>query len=292
MLLKKLKFKLTDIPRIKIGKNGEYFFDNSVIKIGKENRQCKQPLLFFSNNFAPIDWNFLKNLPKGHSLEMMVQKNSDKNTFSNSFIAKSLVSQNSKVVIESLKLLNENSRLVIIDIETSEEDEIIEIAYLVIEDNQILKKVSHLVRPQILVNNLFNNISLDELAKAKKLPEVIELIESDLTNGILVGHNIIRFDYQKINKAWQKIRGNEFPHKKVIDALILYKYLFNNHICHSKTEKGKHTGCYGLENITRQLINQPNYREKHRAGADVEDNWLVWKTIFNKLEGFKLLNKY
>lgn len=284
MSLRKLKIKLTNVPQVRLGKIGEYFFDNSVIKINKGNRDNKQSLAFFSNNFTPIDWNFLKSLPKGHLLEVMIKENSDKNSFSDRWIVKKLVNKNSKIINENLQLLKNDPKLVIIDIETSKKGEIIEIAYLVIENNQITKKINHLVKPQALVNNLFNNISLIELAEAKKLSEVIKLITPDLIDGILVGHNIINFDYHKINKAWQEVWGRSFPHKKVIDTFILYKYLFNDHICHSRSEKGKHTGCYGLENIIRQLTNRPYYREKHRAEDDVQDNLLVWKVIFSKIK--------
>jgi hypothetical protein len=45
-----------------------------------------------------------------------------------------------------------------------------------------------------------------------------------------------------------------------------------------------HKKCYSLENITRQIINNKNYKEKHRAFLDALDNLMVFKEILRRFD--------
>jgi DNA polymerase III alpha subunit (gram-positive type) len=131
-------------------------------------------------------------------LKLLIRK--ENNNF-DSLVVKKILNKNFQEINNYLKLLNNHINFLILDIETSSRGEIIELGYFIIEKGEIIKKVNHLIKPKILVNNFFNNISLDHLRKAKSLEEVLQSVESDLTNKVLIGHNLIRFDFPKINQA-------------------------------------------------------------------------------------------
>ncbi len=117
-------------------------------------------------------------------------------------------------------------KYVVVDIETTGahpvDSEIIEIGAVFVEDGKVIKTFNELVKP---INSIpeyitgITNITDEMVADAKGIEDVLPRFIEFCEDAILIGHNIILFDYRLLKVKASQI-GYKFE-RKGIDTLVI-----------------------------------------------------------------------
>lgn len=173
------------------------------------------------------------------------------------------------------------NKYVVLDLETtglsSEWDEIIEIAYIVIENGEVVNEFSTLINPEYEINDFITSltgITNEMLINAPKIEEIITKVVDDIKHYELVGHNI-NFDINFIKSKTDKLNYNDIIY---CDTMLLARRLLKNLKHHRLSD----------------LINyfEISVKEKHRALADVHATNEAYKKLVNLIPPEGLLTGY
>ncbi|MBX2861482.1 MAG: 3'-5' exonuclease [Vampirovibrio sp.] len=127
---------------------------------------------------------------------------------------------------------------VVLDTETTgldyKTEEIIEIAAVKVENDEIIKEFHSLVKPTVPIRHSsfqIHNISEDMLADAPSMEEVLPKFLEFMEDTPYVAHNAL-FDYSFINQASKRLLENKFRNHR-IDSLDMYRSVFPEEPSHS-----------------------------------------------------------
>jgi DNA polymerase III epsilon subunit-like protein len=160
---------------------------------------------------------------------------------------------------------------IVFDIETNASSDILQIAYEIYnEEFKLINKKNIYINDGIHFTDYYKKINRDLIVKKGITPdEALEIIIKDFNNSkILVGHNIIGFDIQKINQYITKHN----LHYKIKDDIIYHDTMLNtNNIVKSKNINGKEKTWCKLSELYKHLFpnNQTEEDDLHDATYDV-----------------------
>ena len=160
---------------------------------------------------------------------------------------------------------------IVFDIETNASSDILQVAYEIYnEEFKLINKKNIYINDGIHYTDYYKKINRDLIVKKGITPdEALEIIIKDFNNSkILVGHNIIGFDIQKINQYI--IKHN--LHYKIKNDIIYHDTMLNtNNIVKSKNINGKEKSWCKLSELYKHLFpnNQTEQDDLHDATYDV-----------------------
>lgn len=189
--------------------------------------------------------------------------------------ATNLIEAREKIVWSTVERELASLRLAFLDIETvtnwAAGNEIAEIAYQIYQDGQLVLESSFLVRPRDMrlsrTVNIYNNISIAALKKARNWETILPIIQEELAGAVIVSHNFKGFDYHCLQKAHFFQRGLTYY---FFDTLAPAKLLVKERAWEGKSD---------LQNLIRKIRQNENFMEKHRALPDA----LLHKELFDYL---------
>ncbi|WP_096188663.1 ATP-dependent DNA helicase DinG [Evansella halocellulosilytica] len=172
------------------------------------------------------------------------------------------------------------NRFLIIDVETtgvafSKGDRIIQLAYVIVEDQQIIKRFSSYINPEKPIPPFIQsltNISSKHVEDAPLFEEIVPQLLTDLNEAYFVAHNV-DFDLSFINDelihaGYEKYRG------LVIDTVELAKVAY-------PTSDG-----FKLSQLTANF--DMEHEQPHRADSDAEATALLFIKMISKLASLPL----
>ncbi len=165
-------------------------------------------------------------------------------------------------------------RYCIFDLETTglypAYDEIIDFAYVIVQNEKIIAEGSYLVKTSIKISDSvkkLTGIKENDLEKASSLEEVLSEVRDQWERNnveLLVSHNLKNFDFPFLNKAWQRVFSEKIRYLG-IDTLPLARVFI----------PGKKS--YSLEKLSSQ--GRDKIEQVHRAFEDT----LLLKTLFERI---------
>lgn len=169
------------------------------------------------------------------------------------------------------------NRYVILDLETTgvaydKGDRIIQIAYQVLEDHEVLKRFSTYInydRPVPAFIQSLTGISEEHLENAPLFEEVAPEILSDLEEAYFVAHNV-EFDLKFLNESLEEAGYAAFQ-GPVIDTVELAR------ICLPSEDS------YRLSDLAKTV--QATHTSPHQADSDVEATRALFRELYDKISG-------
>ncbi|UCZ54810.1 ATP-dependent DNA helicase DinG [Bacillus shivajii] len=172
------------------------------------------------------------------------------------------------------------NRFLIIDVETtgvsfSKGDRIIQIAYVVVEGQQIIKRFSSYINPEKPIPRFIQsltNIEAEHVDEAPLFEEVAPQLLNDLDGAYFVAHNV-DFDLSFIND--ELVNAGYEPYRGlVIDTVELAKIAY-------PTSDG-----FKLSQLTANL--NMDHNQPHRADSDAEATSQLFLKMIDKLSSLPL----
>jgi DNA polymerase-3 subunit epsilon len=166
-------------------------------------------------------------------------------------------------------------RYIVLDLETTDNDpyscDIVEIAAVTVENNEITSELQSLIKPQKEISNAAQQVHHITLADVKNAPTIEGFwpeLKSFIDGHILIAHNGYAFDFTILDRFAKKIDGSKLSNIR-FDSLALARNLFPNQ-----------------SNSMDALIErfELSYSNRHRALDDVR----ILAKIFWELENFKI----
>ncbi|MGP4041313.1 ATP-dependent DNA helicase DinG [Gracilibacillus sp. D59] len=167
-------------------------------------------------------------------------------------------------------------KFVVIDVETtgqsaSKGDRIIEIALVVIEDNQITKQYNQLINPERPIPTFISqltSITDEDVETQPVFDEVVPEFKDLLDNAILVAHNV-PFDLTFLNEELERV-GETKIHPYVVDTVELARILLPK------------APSYKLNELAEYLM--ISHKNPHRAISDALVTADLLIMMINKLQ--------
>lgn len=170
---------------------------------------------------------------------------------------------------------------VVTDIETSGLDSainsIIEISAIKILDNKIVGEYSSLIHRDGNLNQQITDLTGITTAMLKECPKTLETVIQEYSEFIgnypLIGHNIDKFDFSFINKAYQQVLNRPLQNKTVDTLTLARKYI-------------RDSGNYKLQTLAAYLHLPTD--NAHRALSDCKTTMELYKSICKNFEELRL----
>ena len=171
---------------------------------------------------------------------------------------------------------NSNNQYVVFDLETtglsSSSDAIVEISAIKVIDGVVIGEYSTLVNPCMHIPypaSCVNGITDDMVCDAPKIEEALKGFIDFIGDLDLVGHNIMRFDMQFIQRDAMRFFG-ETLNNHLIDTLFLSRRYLSTLASHS------------LESLADYY--DVSYDGAHRALADCKITLQVYQNLLKEME--------
>ena len=165
---------------------------------------------------------------------------------------------------------------ILFDIETTGlspvTDQIVELSAVKVQSGEIVDEFSTLVNPGIHIPytaSSINGITDDMVKDAPGIDQVITDFAAFVGDFVLMGHNIIRFDFKFIQRDALKYLGREFQNDRVDTLWVANRYLPDLK-SRSLQNLAYH---YGI-----------SYEGAHRALADCHINKKVYDRLLKEME--------
>ena len=172
--------------------------------------------------------------------------------------------------------IEHNNSFVVFDLETtglsSSSDAIVEISALKVQDGEVIDEFSTLVNPCMHIPyfaSCVNGITDDMVCDAPTIEEALEDFIEFIGDFDLVGHNIMRFDMQFIQRDAMRFFGKTLSNH-TIDTLFLSRRYLSALSSHSLESLANH---YDI-----------SYEGAHRALADCNITLQVYRNLLREME--------